>query len=218
MDRTLIALVVALVLALVIFALWPGLDLAVAHWAYEGGGFLGQTENAAAARDFFRVSPILLLVALVLAWVAKRFGFPVPFAPTGRGALFMIATMAIGPGLIVNFAMKDHLHRPRPAHVQEFGGTDEFKPWYRFDGACQKNCGFASGEASQGFWMVAPALLTPPPVRLGMIAAAIEFGIATSVLRIEYGGHFLSDTVVGALISLIVVFGLKNWFWPRGSP
>ena len=28
--------------------------------------------------------------------------------------IFLIATMAIGPGLIVNLGLKDHWHRPRP--------------------------------------------------------------------------------------------------------
>ena len=44
--------------------------------------------------------------------------------------IFLIATIAIGPGLIVNLGFKDHWHRPRPVHTQEFGGPDEFRPWY----------------------------------------------------------------------------------------
>ena len=28
--------------------------------------------------------------------------------------IFLIATIAIGPGLIVNLGLKDHWHRPRP--------------------------------------------------------------------------------------------------------
>ena len=114
--------------------------------------------------------------------------------------------------------MKDHLHRPRPIHVREFGGHDEFRPWYRFDGACRKNCGFASGEASSAFWMVAPALLAPPPFRAPAIAAALAFGVAASALRMAFGGHFLSDVLFGGLISLIVVFAVRRALWPRGGP
>ena len=73
------------------------------------------------------------------------------------------------------------------------------------DGACEKNCAFASGEAAQGFWMVAPALLAPPPWRGAAIAGALAFGVAASTLRLAFGGHFLSDVLVGGLLALIVV-------------
>ncbi len=36
-------------------------------------------------------------------------------------------------------------------------------PWYDDRGECKKNCSFVSGEASTGFWMVAPASVLPPP-------------------------------------------------------
>ena len=218
MDRTLLALFVALIVALVVFALFPGLDLATAHAFYDDGGFLGATGLENAARWFFRVPPYVLMIGLVGLWALRRFGVEVRYAPSGRAALFLIASMAIGPGLIVNLGMKDHLHRPRPVHVQEFGGEAPFKPWYEFDGACVKNCGFASGEAAQGFWMVAPALLVPPPGRGVALAAALAYGAAASALRLAFGGHFLSDVVVGALITLIVVFGLRRVLWPRGGP
>ena len=218
MDRTLLSLVLALIVALIVFALWPGLDLATAHFFYDRGGFIGGESVAKAGRWAFRVTPYLLMIGLVLAWVLSRLGVKVPFAPSGRGVLFLIATMAIGPGLIVNLGMKDHLHRPRPVHVQEFGGDAPFKPWYEFDGACAKNCGFASGEAAQGFWMVAPALLAPPPWRGAAVTGAVVFGAATSVLRLAFGGHFLSDVVIGGLIALIVVVGLRRALWPREGP
>jgi lipid A 4'-phosphatase len=218
MDRTLLALVVALLATLFLFALFPNLDLATAHFFYDRGGFLGANALDKAARWFFRVPPYVLMIGLAGLWALRRLGAEVPYAPTGRAVVFVVASMAIGPGLIVNLGMKDHLHRPRPVHVQAFGGEAPFKPWYEFDGACVKNCGFASGEAAQGFWMVAPALLVPPPWRGAAIAAALVYGAAASVLRLAFGGHFLSDVVVAALITLIVVFALRRILWPRGGP
>jgi len=114
--------------------------------------------------------------------------------------------------------MKDHLHRPRPIHLTEFGGTSDFRPWYRFDGDCKKNCGFASGEAASGFWMVAPALLAPPPLQAPAVAAALVFGLGASALRMAFGGHFLSDVLFGGLISLLVIFAARRILWPRGGP
>ena len=61
--------------------------------------------------------------------------------------IFLIATMIIGPGLIVNLGLKDHWHRPRPIQTQDFNGPDPFVPWYDDKGGCKKNCSFVSGEA-----------------------------------------------------------------------
>jgi len=99
--------------------------------------------------------------------------------------------------------------------VTEFGGPDAFMPWNRFDGACARNCAFASGEASEGFWMIAPALEVPGPWRVAAVAGAAAFGAATSVLRMAFGGHFLSDVVAGGLISLLVI--AAAWRLREGS-
>jgi len=218
MTRTLLVLLGLAFLTLVVFALWPGIDLAVSHYFYDGHGFDGHTAPERLARDFFRVSPFVVIAAYAALYVLRRRGVAIPFAPSGRGVIFLIVTMALGPGLIVNLGLKDHAHRPRPVQTRDFGGTDEFRPWYRFDGACRKNCSFASGEAASGFWMVAPATLAPPPLRGVAMAAAIAFGVGASLLRIAFGGHYLSDTLLGGLISLIVIV-LARWaIWPRGAP
>ena len=216
MTRILIALIVLLVVVGAIFAIDPSIDLAATHVFYDRFGFIGGQAAARWGREFFRGFPFIVLAVLAALYLARRLGYAVPGAPNGRSLIFLIASFAIGSGLIVNLGMKDHLHRPRPIHVVEFGGSDEFKPWYRFDGACKKNCSFPSGEASSGFWMVAPALLAPPPLRAAAIAAALVFGAATSALRMAFGGHFLSDVIVGGLISLIVVLAFHLALWPRG--
>jgi membrane-associated phospholipid phosphatase len=218
MDRTiLVALIAALAATLLLFALWPGIDIAVSRDFHASGHFLGRGSAAKAARDFFSMTPYALLIVMALAHLAFRWTGDIPFAPSARSVGFLVATLAIGPGLIVNLGMKDHLHRPRPVHVQEFGGEARFEPWYAFDGACAKNCSFASGEAAQGFWMVAPALLAPAEFQPIAIGLALAFGFGASVLRLAFGGHFLSDVIVGGLIALIVLVGLRRAFWPGGS-
>ena len=217
-TRVLLILIAALVAVGAVFALWPGLDLAISHAVYDRGGFLGDEGIGKMARDFFRIAPFVVLAAYAIPYLLRRSGLPIGWAPDGRSVLFLAASIVIGSGLIVNLAMKDHLHRPRPVQTQDFGGPDEFRPWYRFDGACLKNCGFPSGEASSGFWMVAPAMLAPPPLQGVAVAGALVFGVAASALRVAFGGHYLSDVLIGGLISLIVVFGFRRLLWPRGAP
>jgi lipid A 4'-phosphatase len=214
-DRILFALALALVGVGLAFALWPDLDLATTRFVYERTGFWGEFQAARNARDFLRLAPFWLLGALAGLWLARRLKWPRLPAPSGAAMVFLIASLAIGPGLIVNLGLKDHMHRPRPVHVAGFGGDEAFRPWDRFDGACRKNCSFASGEAASGFWMVAPALLTPPPLRVAAVAAALAYGVATSALRVAFGGHFLSDVLMGGLLSLLVVMALWRYYERR---
>ena len=206
-------------LTLAVFALWPGVDLAVAHFFYDRGGFAGRDGLERFGRDFFRIAPFVVLAAYVALYALRRAGVAVFWAPTGLGVIFLIATIAIGPGLIVNLGLKDHAHRPRPVHVVEFGGPDEFRPWYRFDGACKANCSFVSGEAAPraSGWSRRPCL-APPPARAPAVAGALVFGAAASVLRMAFGGHFLSDVLLGGLISLLVVVVARRLLWPKGGP
>ena len=58
--------------------------------------------------------------------------------------------------------------------------------------------------------MVAPASLAPPPVRAAAVAGALVFGAAVGVLRMAFGGHYLSDVLGAALIALFVVAAIRR--------
>jgi membrane-associated phospholipid phosphatase len=217
MNRALFVYVALTALTLGVFALWPELDLDVARFFYHSGSFFGGDQALRFARDFFRVTPFVVLTLYAALWLAKRRGTKLRWAPSGRAVIFLIATIAIGPGLIVNLGLKDHWRRPRPYQTQDFNGASPFRPWYEMDGACKRNCSFVSGEAATGFWMVAPASVLPPLWRAPAIAAAFAFGAGASLLRLAFGGHYLSDVLLGGLITLIVVEALRRLMWPRGG-
>src|SRR5580693_2459687 len=217
MNKALFVYIALAALALAVFAIWPELDLAGARYFYHGGGFFGRNDFERFGRDFFRVTPFVVLVAYAALWLANRLGARLRWAPSGRAMIFLIATMVIGPGLIVNLGLKDHWHRPRPNQTQDFNGNERFRPWYVDDGACKKNCSFVSGEASTGFWMVAPASVLPPPWRGPAIFAAFGFGFGASLLRLAFGGHYLSDVLLGGLITLIVIEVVRRIIWPLGG-
>jgi membrane-associated phospholipid phosphatase len=65
--------------------------------------------------------------------------------------------------------------------------------------------------------MVAPASLAPPPWRAPAILAALGFGVATSALRMAFGGHYLSDVVLAALSTLILVQGARLLLFRGGG-
>lgn len=209
-TRLLAASLAGCVLAAIVFIVWPQLDLVVAGLFYRGNGhFVGDTPLGRAVRHVCESVPFVIMAVAVILHVLRRSGRSDIGAPNGAGILMMAASLALGPGLLVNVVLKDHSHRPRPVQVSEFGGTAAFRPFYRLDGGCGSNCSFVSGEGSAAFWTVAPALLAPPPFRLPAVAAALAFGAVTGALRMAFGGHFLSDTVFGALLTWLVV--LVSW-------
>jgi len=128
-----------------------------------------------------------------------------------RHALFLASTLALGPGLAVNAGLKSYSQRPRPFHTIEAGGTGaNFRAFYQFDGPCERNCSFSSGEAASSFWTVAPALLAPPQFHVIATTAALCFGVLVSFLRMAIGAHFLSDVAFSAMLVLPLVLLLRR--------
>ena len=79
--------------------------------------------------------------------------------------------------------------------MTEFGGVEQFRPWWDPRGNCPKNCSFVAGEPSSAFWTLAPAVLLPLPWRAIATAAALGFGAAVGLPRMTAGAHFFSDVV-----------------------
>src|SRR6516162_3598498 len=123
-----------------------------------------------------------------------------------RAALFLIATLALGPGLLTNVILKDHWGRPRPIDVRQFGGDYRFEPWWDPRGDCPNNCSFIAGEPSGAFWTLAPAALAPPPLQPLAYGAALAFGVALGAFRMAAGAHFFSDVVFAGVLMYLVVW------------
>jgi membrane-associated phospholipid phosphatase len=158
--------------------------------------FAGTAPFAHIFRVFAGIAPFIVFSGAVFAYFAGLAKLSPPsLRLRGRSLLFLAASLAAGPGLLVNEGFKAHVHRPRPAHVRDFGGEAPFQPFYRLDGPCAKNCSFPSGETAAAFWMVAPAALAPAPFQVPCLAAAALFGVVTGGFRIAAGAHFLSDVL-----------------------
>jgi lipid A 4'-phosphatase len=216
LGRPLLLTLVAIAIVASVLAWRPDFDLAAAHEFYNRGTFIGRGAIGNAARFLGWVIPFGTLLLATLGWIGRRAGLPWPWLPRGRTIAFFVLSMAIGPGLLVNVALKDHWHRPRPVQITDFGGHLEFRPWYRTDGACNRNCSFVSGEASSATWMLAPALVAPPALRAGAVVGALAFGAAVGGLRMAFGGHFLSDTLLSILLTCLVILILSALLLNRG--
>jgi len=133
-----------------------------------------------------------------------------------RQSLFLILLLALGPGLLVNVILKDHLGRPRPQELTEFGGKYQFVQFWQ-PGPAGKNSSFPCGHASIAFFLMAPWFLYRQrrrPLALCFLCLGLSFGLLVGMARIMQGGHFLSDVIwagglayiTGEMLSWIFLF------------
>lgn len=206
----------------ILFTVFPEWDLAITGWFWDaaaGNFHLAATQWGQWLRKAGNIIP-WLFAGPAFAAILLKLIFPGGrmFMPA-RAAVFLALTMALAPGLLVNGILKENWGRPRPVHVETFGGKDVFNPWYAAGGACPTNCSFVSGEGALGFWMIAPATLVPAPYRGPALLAAAAFGTAAGGLRITFGGHFFTDVAFSAVLTILVI-ALARWliFTRRGAP
>ena len=62
-----------------------------------------------------------------------------------------------------------------------------------------------------------PGERAAPALRGPAIVAAFAFGFGASLLRLAFGGHYLSDVLLGGLITLIVIEVVRPLIWPRDA-
>lgn len=214
-------LIAALCVALgagLLFGLYPELDVAAARVFLRPDGFPASTHGPGAlARDGAMVVVTLLVTPAVFAMLWKVVRPGAPMLVPGRAAVFLVATLALGPGLMANLGLKEHWGRPRPRDLVAFGGPSPFVPWWDPRGPCEYNCSFVAGEAAGAFWTLAPASLAPPQWRAVSYAGALLFGLATGILRMSVGGHFLSDVVFAGVFTFLIIWLVHAWLyvWPR---
>lgn len=233
-DPVLMLALLALWIALaIIFNGEPEIDRWVSGLVFaaqpcaEGSPQLACGEFPAAANAFLRTVRQVFhylpaaVAVVVLAVLAKGFadGHGVGFARM-RFAATALAAFALGPGLLVNVFLKDHWGRPRPVLTDLFGGPLPFVPAAEWSNACESNCSFVSGEAASIFWLLCLIPLLPGGQRrVGTIVIAVV-AVFTAMLRVAFGGHYLSDVVLGGLSTLVVFAALASlveWGTPAMS-
>ncbi len=210
------------VLALVslVFLLAPDLDLAVSRLFYQPTA--GFTEAPSVFLEDLRVTGRIFEWAFALAMLVPlllKVVFPAqPIAVAPRATLFVLATFALAPGLIVNGILKDHWGRARPRAILEFGGDATFSPVWWISDQCARNCSFVSGEAASAFCLVAVVFLVRKDLRPVAAIVSLAFAAAVSFTRIAVGGHFLSDVLIAWLVTLCVMIALQRLVLRRLPP
>jgi membrane-associated PAP2 superfamily phosphatase len=130
-----------------------------------------------------------------------------------RACLLLVLAVALGPGLLVNGLLQPLWGRPRPRHIEQFAGTQPYRPWWQ-PGGPGAGKRFPSGHAAMGYVLLAGAVLVSGGRRvwLGRLAlgGALAYGTLVGIARVVQGGHFASDVVWSGLLMYLTVLGLQK--------
>ena len=200
-----------------LFSLWPELDLYAASLFYEGKGrfmLVGNplgTVPRLAFRVFFIGFCALSLFGLLYAIFKKTplLGFDIPHWA------YLVACLAIGPGILTNTILKDNWGRARPIQTEQFGSSGKFTPALVPSSACERNCSFVSGEASSIFMVFFSLALLLSTYRKWLFIGGILIGGLSGVVRMGMGGHFLSDVTFSGIFMVLTASALYWYVFTR---
>lgn len=208
-DPRTIAVLTGLSLAVLsAFSIWPGLDLSVTHWFYDGAGFPieGYPGIEPLRLALWDATIVMVFAAFALGAVSGFLRRPLlGLRPPLWG--FIVFLFLLGPGLLVNGLLKQFWGRARPSNTVNFGGTAQFTPPYQITDQCASNCSFVSGEVagSAAFTISLLLILAVNRARLPSWCFWLGQTLAIALLlftmwqRVAVGRHFLSDALLAAL-------------------
>lgn len=127
-----------------------------------------------------------------------------------RRALYILLVIALGPGVVVNLVFKDHWGRPRPVHVQEFGGEYAYVPPLQMADTPDKS--FVCGHCSVGYAFFVLYFLSQNHKPLYFILT-LTLAWTMGFTRMASGGHFASDILWSGYLVFLVAYALYyGWF------
>ncbi len=207
-----LGLVIALLIGAgvgIVFALYPQLDIAISRPFFNEQYQLFPVQYSLVARNLRELFNYMVAALAAPAFVALALKLVLPrrrMLIAARAALFIVATIALAPGLMANVILKDHWGRPSPPEIVAFNGTQQFRAWWDPRGGCARNCSFVAGEGAGGFWTLAPAALAPPAWRAIAYGAALLFGSSAGLLRLAGGAHFFTDVVFSGVFTFLIIW------------
>jgi membrane-associated PAP2 superfamily phosphatase len=205
-------IIILIILSLIIFMTQA--DLRLARLVVEPNNQWPGLANAPWT-ILYNIAPIPGLIMAGCAVVVFLAGYFISFLKKyRRQGIFIILLLALGPGLLVNIILKDHLGRSRPQELVEFGGHYQFVQFWQ-PGSAGKNSSFPSGHASIAFFLMAPWFIyrqRNPFMAHCFLWTGIFLGGLVGMARIMQGGHFLSDVLWAG--GLVYITGeVLSWFF-----
>jgi lipid A 4'-phosphatase len=215
MDKKFTILGILLLVLFITLWLSPQVDYTWSLLPYSGitNKFYGEVHLW--CRTVYAAVPLvtwaLLLIPALLLYL-KRNSHSAMRMALQRMALISYLSIILGPGLIVNLALKDHWGRARPYQVIRDHHSFSL-PWQPHFNRAQDNS-FPSGHVAIGAFIGVPLLAC----RRYYWGGSLCFCGFTLVGLVRYlqGGHYFSDIILAALIvwtvTLVVATMVDRYF------
>ncbi len=216
LNKNSFLLIIFWIMLVLLFTIGSSIDLFITSLFYLGGQeFVLQSFYKITI--FFRkfLLPAIIIYILFLPILSfllpiKKIYFNYKFVV--KDLLFLWTISFFNLLLIVNLALKNFWGRGRPGDVFEFGGSNDFSPWYEFSNTCLSNCSFVSGDSAVGFSLAALFVLTK---KYEYLWASVVLGFSIGLIRIMEGGHFFSDVVMSSVVIYLLVFLEGKFFYKK---
>lgn len=192
------------------------LDLVISRLVYSSASGSWPLEQVMAVRllnhyfiDLFTAAGFFIGALVLLRGVLNKAN-----SMSRRIGIFLLLSLALGPGLLVNGIFKSEWGRPRPDALTTFGGVHEYRsPLNPGIGGAPEDGGhgrsFPSGHAAAAFWSTAAFFVARAVFAkraLLVLAVALALGILVGMGRVVAGRHFVSDVLWAG----VLVFSV-NW-------
>ena len=199
----LVGIATLVLVATIPFWLSP-IDLVIAHWFFHpadpGKGWV--FADYWLWQFFFWLAPWLALGVGLSGFMIFLVGASRKVNNRMRVyGVYLLLSVVVGPGLIVNAIFKDHWERPRPRDIQVFGGTEHYIPPLAIG---TEGNSFPCGHCSVAFLLGGFYLVWRrrfPNRAYTALAVSIVLGFTMGIARMAAGGHFLSDVLWSAIFT-----------------
>jgi len=203
--------ITSIILALITIA-FSELDIVISKLFYmpSAGFYMRDEDWSIFIKEKMYLIDSCVLTMIVGFWIGGKINKESCFAIKNRSLLFLFSSYAVV--MSVGGIMKELWKRPRPRHLEVFGGTEDFFAPFVITTGFGTNGGhsFPSCHTLAAVWLLAVALLLPKPIRKIGIFAVICFTLVVIFARVSGGHHFLSDTIFSCLIAVPIIVAMKE--------
>ena len=186
--------VVGLLFVLTIVFYFSDLDLAISSLFFDGKWFLAERQPWLFLYDYGNIPSISMGVASLIYLIISIFKNNI--REFRRAAIFILLTLILGPGLMVNSVFKKHWGRQRPRQVEQFQADGTFtKVWVKTSSG---GSSFPSGHAAIGFFVLTPFFVFVKRYKklaYTLFWLGFAYGLFMGVGRVVQGAHFTSDVL-----------------------
>lgn len=204
-----------LLLLLLVSPFTPWIDQVTAAGFYSAQ--LGSFGNPAWCQWMYDFAVIPALIIGISSAALLIVAYIIPSLSKWRQPLlFLVLTLTLGSGALINGTLKEYWGRPRPAQVESYGGAHAFRPFYSANIDLTREeplRSFPCGHCSMGYFFFTFCILgrryRKPALYWTGVIAAFGLGGALGTARIIQGGHFVSDVIVAALIMWLVALAVE---------